>query len=146
VQDGRLRDAAFFSTRSAFPTYWTQVPERAPLLTAWAGGPAADAFGSQEHEALVAEALAGAGALFEAPSLAEEECEATFFHDWQRDPFARGAYSYVLAGGAGARRRLGAPLAGNALIIAGEATATDGEGGTVAGALLSGERAAGTLL
>lgn len=142
VHDGRLRDAAFFMTESPFPTYWTHVPQRAPLLTAWAGGPAADALRELSRDATLALALAGVGALFDAPGLADDECEAAYFHDWQRDPYARGAYSYVLAGSEDARARLRAPLGEGALAFAGEATATDGEGGTVAGALQSGERAA----
>jgi monoamine oxidase len=65
-------------------------------------------------------------------------------HDWQRDPFARGAYSYLLAGGAGARRMLARPLEGT-LFFAGEATDFRGEAGTVAGALQSGRAAARAL-
>ena len=62
-------------------------------------------------------------------------------HDWQSDPFARGAYSYVTVGGRDARERLAAPLRGT-LFFAGEAAAIGGESATVAGALQSGERAA----
>jgi monoamine oxidase len=144
VQEGRLRDAAFFMTESAFPTYWTQVPQRAPLLTAWAGGPAAHALRDLEREATLALALAGAGNLFGDPSLVDDECEAAYLHDWQRDPFSCGAYSYVLAGGEDARAQLRTPLA-DCLYFAGEATADGGEGGTVAGALQSGQRAASIL-
>ena len=60
-------------------------------------------------------------------------------HDWSRDPFSRGAYSYVAAGGVGARLTLAAPL-GDTLFFAGEATSDDGQGGTVNGALETGER------
>ncbi len=64
-----------------------------------------------------------------------------YAHDWQRDPYARGAYSYVAVGGADARERSRAPVDG-VLFFAGEATAPASEAGTVAGALESGERAA----
>jgi monoamine oxidase len=66
---------------------------------------------------------------------------AAYTHDWQRDPFARGASSYVLVGGERARQTLATPVDG-VLWFAGEATAAGGEGGTVAGALQSGMRAA----
>ncbi|MEP6767678.1 MAG: FAD-dependent oxidoreductase [Acidobacteriota bacterium] len=66
--------------------------------------------------------------------------EAFRVHDWQGDPFSRGAYSYVRPGGVGAREALGRPVAGT-LFFAGEATDTD-QNGTVAGALTSGQRAA----
>jgi monoamine oxidase len=69
----------------------------------------------------------------------------SWVHDWQRDPFARGAYSYVLAGGGEANRALAAPLA-RTLYFAGEATDCEGEATLVSGALASGRRAALQLL
>ena len=56
------------------------------------------------------------------------------------DPYARGAYSYVLVGGMGAHEELAAPLDGT-VFFAGEATESE-EAGTVAAALRSGVRAA----
>jgi monoamine oxidase len=69
-----------------------------------------------------------------------EEPDQVFIQDWQADPFARGAYSYVLVDGEGARQDLAAPLA-DTVFFAGEATSSD-DSGTVAGALQTGERAA----
>jgi monoamine oxidase len=71
----------------------------------------------------------------------EAELQASWFHDWQRDPYARGAYSHALVGGSDARGLLAAPLK-ETLFFAGEATDASGEHGTVAGALQSGVRAA----
>jgi monoamine oxidase len=65
-------------------------------------------------------------------------------HDWLRDPFSQGAYSYVAVGGATAREDLSKPL-NDTLFFAGEATDTE-ESATVTGALLSGERAAKEIL
>jgi monoamine oxidase len=62
--------------------------------------------------------------------------------DWASNPWHLGSYAYARAGHAGDRARLGAPLADGRLIIAGEATATDGLAGTVAGAWNEGVRAA----
>jgi monoamine oxidase len=68
--------------------------------------------------------------------------EGAFVHNWERDPFACGAYSYVGAGhNDTARRTLAAPL-DDTLFFAGEATDTEGEAATVTGALQSGTRAA----
>jgi monoamine oxidase len=64
--------------------------------------------------------------------------------DWSADPFARGAYSWVLVGGAGARRELARPLR-DTLFFAGEAT-DEAHAATVEGALRSGERAAREVL
>jgi monoamine oxidase len=69
------------------------------------------------------------------------QVEETWMHDWVHDPFARGAYSYSMVGGAEAPRALARPLAGT-LFFAGEATDTEGATGTVHGAIASGRRAA----
>jgi monoamine oxidase len=65
-------------------------------------------------------------------------------HDWTRDPFARGAYTYQAVGGANAPSALGRPIAGT-LFFAGEATERE-ESGTVPGAITSGRRAARRIL
>ncbi len=62
-------------------------------------------------------------------------------HNWHADPFARGAYSYVMAGGMDAVRAFAAPVE-HTLFFAGEATNTDGHTGTVHGAMATGRRAA----
>lgn len=90
-------------------------------------------------------ALACAGRYFGDAAAVENAFECAYAHDWQRDPFARGAYSYVLVGGERAHEALAAPVGGK-LWFAGEATAGGSEGGTVAGALQSGLRAAREIL
>ena len=60
---------------------------------------------------------------------------------WDADPWIRGAYCYATPGHADARRRLGRPLGDGHLLLAGEAC-HDGLGGTLAGAWISGQRAA----
>ncbi|HEX3550725.1 MAG TPA: NAD(P)/FAD-dependent oxidoreductase [Candidatus Elarobacter sp.] len=142
AQDGRFRDGSFFHrAEAAFPTFWNMLPLRAPQLVAWAGGPKADALAGRDRAALVACALDDLRALFGNDPDPAVELEAAYAHDWQDDPYARGAYSYVATGGGDARARLAAPIDA-ALFFAGEATAPAGEAGTVAGALLTGERAA----
>jgi flavin-dependent amine oxidoreductase len=66
-------------------------------------------------------------------------------HDWQSDPYSRGAYSYALAESEEPARRLAAPVA-NTLFFALEATDFSGHKGTVHGAIASGQRAATELL
>ena len=65
-------------------------------------------------------------------------------HDWQKDPFTRGAYAYLAPGGVEARASFARPVAGT-LFFAGEATDAE-QAGTVAGAIASGRRAARQLL
>ena len=65
---------------------------------------------------------------------------------WVSDPWARGSYAYARPGQADARATLGQPLAGGQVVFAGEATRTDGLAGTVAGAFLSGQEAAQSVV
>jgi monoamine oxidase len=110
-------------------------------MVAWAGGPKAAALGAAGPDERIDRALNGLGVLFGDSALVRAEFERGFTHDWGRDPFSRGAYSYIAVGGGNARDVHAAPIAGT-LFFAGEATANDGQGGTVNGALETGERAA----
>jgi monoamine oxidase len=65
---------------------------------------------------------------------------------WATDPLFLGAYAYATPGHASARQTLAAPVWNGRLTFAGEACATGGMAGTVAGAYLSGQHAAQTLL
>ena len=142
LRGGRYRDASFFlCLGQTFTAYWTQVPVRSELIVAWAGGPKASALSGVSREELIGRALDGFGALFGEPALVRREFEGGVMHDWSNDPFARGAYSYVVTGGGDARVALAEPVNGT-LFFAGEATSNDGQGGTVNGALETGERAA----
>ena len=96
-------------------------------------------------EARLAAALESLCAIFGiSPRRARQHLVAAHFHDWSRDPFFRGAYSYQAVGGAKAPSRLARPVE-DTLFFAGEAT----EGlisGTVPAAVVSGRRAARRVL
>jgi monoamine oxidase len=141
VDHGRYRNAAFFRIGGApIAAAWTQVPIRSDLLVTWAGGPRAEALAGLSSEKRVERALEELGGVFGAAEV-RDEFESALTHDWSADRFSRGAYSYVTVGGGKARATLAAPLDGT-LFFAGEATSMDDQGGTVNGALESGERAA----
>jgi monoamine oxidase len=127
------------------PTWWTSAPARSPILTGWAGGPAADALLAEGPDAMTDRALDSMSRAWCVPRRRLDSLLAgTFTHDWQRDPYSRCAYSYAGVGGSGAHDALARPLRGT-LFFAGEATSSD-ETGTVAGAIESGRRAARELL
>ncbi len=142
LHDGRYRDGGFFRTAGhQFAVYWTQLPVRSELVVAWVGGPKAEALGELTRDEVIERALVGFGRLFDEPALVHKACDGAVMHDWKRDPYARGAYSYVAVGGTNARAELAVPI-DDTLFFAGEATSADGQGGTVNGALETGERAA----
>jgi monoamine oxidase len=145
LDGGRYRNVSFFhAPEGPFPTFWTAAPERAPLLNAWAGGPKALRLTGKSTREIVRQAVRALESMFGHEGI-EDLLLAAWVHDWQKDPYAGGAYSYVAVGGHAARKELAAPLR-KTLYFAGEATDFEGEPATVAGALQSGLRAAREVL
>ncbi|HEX6132421.1 MAG TPA: NAD(P)/FAD-dependent oxidoreductase [Longimicrobiales bacterium] len=138
------RERKFLMSGEPFPTWWTTAPVITPMITAWAGGDAA-------HRARrigdpIDVALDSLAAMLAVPRRElDARLEATWFHDWDADPFAGCSYSYAPAGAMHALRQLRRPIE-DTLFLAGEAAADDGWNGTVDGAIRSGERAARQVL
>ncbi|HYC56991.1 MAG TPA: NAD(P)/FAD-dependent oxidoreductase [Candidatus Binatia bacterium] len=143
----KLEAMTFLQTPDkAVPTWWKTGNVEAPLLVGWAGGPLADRLSQLRDDEIVGAALeALSSAVGVTPDLLAASVEEAAVADWRRDPFCRGAYSWIPAGALDARAVLAAPLAGT-LFFAGEATDTAGYRGTVHGAIDSGVRAARELL
>ena len=123
------------------PVWWTSYPVESPLLIGWAGGPAAIALDGARR-ALPGIAVRSLGdALGMSVASLKRHVVRTFSHDWNADPYSRGAYSYALVGGSDAAEALARPVAGT-LYFAGEAADAEGRNATVHGAIASGRRAA----
>lgn len=128
------------------PTWWRVDPPDVPAMIGWAAGPQLAYAGSLAHDALRDVAIRSLANAFGIESgIVREQLVSFHTHDWARDPFARGAYTYVLSGGIDAHRALSQPLEGT-LYFAGEATAGGGFNATMEGAMRSGVRAARELL
>jgi monoamine oxidase len=129
-----------------FPIWWISRPPPNPVVTGWSGGRNARALGQLAGAARVDVAVAAlAAALGVDAGRLRQDLRGGFSHDWLADPFARGAYSYAGVGGSEAGTELAVPLEGT-LFFAGEATESDGQNGTVHGAIASGRRAAKQVL
>jgi monoamine oxidase len=123
----------------AFPTWWSDP--RGPVLTAWAGGPKADALNGKTVEELERIGLEILGNIFsEDVSILRERLVAVHTHDWAADPHTRGAYSYLPVLGLDLPKLLADPV-DDTLFFAGEATVSDAQMGTVFGAVESARRA-----
>lgn len=126
------------------PTWWSD--ERGPVLTGWGGGPRAMEFARKGRDAMLQHAFRVLAGLFKLPGERIQDClVAAHYHDWSADEFSRGAYSYTPAHMGDLPRYLGAPVK-DTLFFAGEATDTEGDQGTVHGALRSGSRVAREIL
>jgi monoamine oxidase len=146
-KNASLSDMSFlFSQDEWFPTWWTNMPRRDPIIVAWAPARSAEALSGQSEAFVVEHSLQTLGRIL---NISVGELESVlgkaYLHDWQTDPFARGAYSYGKVGAPEALRMLAQPVEGT-LFFAGEATDTSGHNGTVHGAIASGYRAAEQIL
>jgi monoamine oxidase len=123
--------------------WWTKYPLLAPVITGWAGGPAALKLAeSDDLEEVMISELARAFGMQR--KRVESLVESIHRHDWTHDPNFRGAYSYAGVGGSNAPRALARGF-DDRIFLAGEAT-DSGSSGTVEGALATGKRAALKLL
>jgi hypothetical protein len=134
------------STDPEFPVWWTAYPTEVPVITGWCGGPAARRLAQLPRRDLEGRALASLSRQVEVSrARLQARVEAIWTHDWEHDPFARGAYSYPLVGGVGAADALARPIQ-RTLFFAGEATGADGDTSTVDAAFATGRRAARQVL
>ena len=125
-----------------FPTVWTLMPLRAPVLVTWAAGQRASAMAGMSGDEVTALAIGSIARQFGvARKTVEGMLTGAWTHDWSADPWSRGAYSYPMVGGSEAAKSL-ARSVDSTLFFAGEATDAEGRNGTVHGAIGSGYRAA----
>lgn len=135
-----------FTDDPQFPAWWTSNSLPYPILTGWAAGPNARKHAGRTKNEIVQSAVQALARIMEIPEPElRKQMTGSFTHDWQADPFSRGAYSYAAVGGMDAAAKLAEPVA-NTLYFAGEATNGDGYNGTVHGAIATGYRAAEELL
>lgn len=130
-----------FSMESPFPTWWISRSDGSNIITGWAGGPKAEPLPAHP-ELLLTTALRSLAKVLKIPDYkTRQSLLGHYFHDWSRDRFSLGAYSYTPVYRYSARSELTAPVK-DTLFFAGEATNTTGDHGTVHGAIESGLRAA----
>jgi monoamine oxidase len=129
----------------SFQTFWRRSLGSAQQVTAWAGGPRARIQSVRWEATAAREVVVTLSRLLGVPVERAMSSLIGFQGSaFEHDPFARGAYSYVRPGGRQVHEQLAEPLAAT-LFFAGEATDAEYPA-TVAGAIQSGERAAGEIL
>jgi len=129
-----------------FPVWWTSYPLSAPMLVAWCGGPRARELASLGDDQITDRAVTALARQFKLTHRAARQMVGSaWLHNWIADPYARGAYSYIVIGGNGSPAKLARPLR-STLFFAGEATDAEGRTGTVHGAIATGHRAAKQVL
>src|SRR6185503_2754652 len=80
--------------------WWTLHPAHVPVMVGWVGGPRAVRLVGRSADEIRDRAVASLALNFGASRRhVSSRLEAFWTHDWQTDPFSRGAYSYALVGG-----------------------------------------------
>jgi monoamine oxidase len=140
-----LANASFlFSQDEWFPTWWTAMPEEFPIITGWAAWQCAERLESDSLPIATRAVESLSKLLGVGTDEIEGQLRDVHFHDWQADPYSRGAYSYVKAGAATAPEILSRPV-DETLFFAGEAADVSGNNGTVHAAISSARRAVAQL-
>jgi monoamine oxidase len=132
----KLKDLAFVFSDAEIPTWWSQLPDKTPLLTGWFSGP--QTFDTvHTPELLYQKALDSLQYILRC---SPKEIESHIVHwniaDWVQDSFTFGAYSYPTLQSREAVTFLSSPVQ-NTLYFAGEAIYSGSAMGTVEAALIS---------
>jgi monoamine oxidase len=145
-QEAGVKDLGFLhAPDEPIQTWWTTNPVPSAVIIGWVGGLKTRRFAGMSATEIVSCSVDSLARVFSSDrARLAGLLEASHLADWQNDPFARGAYSYVGVGGSRATRHLAEPVA-DTLFFAGEATHYE-LSGTVAGAIASGYRAADEVL
>jgi monoamine oxidase len=137
----RTREFTFLhAPELPFPTFWRLKPFDTQTLVAWTAGPKASRLSKQPDSVAVEAALTSLGTLLGVSrALLDSKLAQVHVSNWSKDAYTQGAYAVVPTGAAEAQDELSEPVE-DTLFFAGEGTESS-FGGTVHGAIISGERA-----
>src|SRR5205085_6351383 len=105
--NGPLSEFGFLhSQEESFPTWWSHMPVRSPVLVGWGGGPNAERLAFRGEAFAADQALGTLSRIFGLRrGRLDGLVDGWHFHDWSADPFSRGSYSYIPVGGQDAPRK-----------------------------------------
>ena len=142
---GKAENLFFVFSEEKIPTWWSQLPDRTPILAGWLAGPNANNFATADDETILQHALHSLSSIFNITTeILLQYVTATAIHNWIADPFSGGAYSYNTVTSAAAKEILRTPVA-NSLFFAGEALSRSSNA-TVEAAFESGKTVAEKIL
>jgi monoamine oxidase len=128
-------DMGFVFSDEQFPTWWTQLPDKVPVLTGWAGGTKATLMEGNTDEELLEKALLSLANIFDLPvQTIKQKMLASRVFDWQKNVWSCGAYSYGMPETVAARELLHTPI-DSTIFFTGEAIDDGDSPGTVEGAI-----------
>lgn len=144
VVQEKYRDFGFIFSDAEVPTWWSQAPDKVPVITGWLSGPAAQTI-NKDPEFLFNAAMKSLCYLLDVDrSELDKALVQWHIADWISDPHSLGAYAYATVGSKYLINFLTTPVA-DTLYFAGEALYVGTAMGTVEAALKSGEAAASKM-
>ena len=132
-----FKKLSFLFSDAPVPTWWTQRPDKFPLLTGWLGGPASKTSPNSVEDLYDRAERSLSYILNCTPTLLRSELTHWHIVDWNEDPDHFGAYTYPMIGTPDARKFLAVPV-DDTLYFAGEGLHEGQSSGTVEAALASG--------
>jgi len=140
-----LKNMGFVLSDEEIPTWWTQVPQKVPVLTGWLGGLPAIAKKNMTDEELLQQSLKSVSNIFNR-NIDELKGRLVAYHiaNWTNDPFALGSYAYDTVGADAQRKILNLPVE-DTIYFAGEYLYAGPVMGTVEAALTSGRDVAAKM-
>lgn len=143
--DRKFPDLKFLFTDEIIPTWWSQVPDKRPLLTGWIGGPGAERLNQNDEEVFESAITSLANAMKYPEAKIRHDLLAWQVDQWVHNEYCIGAYSYAMVETPEAVKVLQEPV-GETLFFAGEAIYSGPHKGTVEAALTSGADSAKRIL
>jgi monoamine oxidase len=135
----------FIFSNQTIPTWWSQLPDKTPILTGWLAGPKAEEFSNETDDNILEHGLNSLSSIFNIEiKILKQFLKAFYIHNWMKDQFSRGAYSYKSLTTEQGKIILLKPIS-ITLFFAGEALAKDYYA-TVEAALQSGKEVAEKIL
>jgi monoamine oxidase len=131
------KDIAFIFSNELIPTWWTQLPDQAPILTGWLGGPPAQVRESDTDESLLEKALISLSSIFEM-DVGRLRAMLVKYHlmKWTANSFSHGAYTYATVNAHHFVNELRSPVK-DTIYFAGEGFYWGENTGTVEAAIVS---------
>ena len=114
------------------------------VLTATIMGDQATALADKSDEEIITLLLADLDAIYSGKASHNYDPTQTYVFDWSKQEYIKGAISYPIVSGTDAEKLIAKPIQ-NRLFWAGEATALNGNSGTVQGAMESSDRVVAEL-
>ena len=141
----KAKNLFFLFSEEKIPTWWSQLPDKIPMLTGWLAGPNSYALSKANDDFILQVALKSLSSIFDINIvILQQYIKSSYIKNWNVDAFSKGAYSYSSITSAAAKKIFATPVA-NTLFFAGEAFNINSNA-TVDAALTSGKNIAQKIL